>query len=419
MSTVEPPAIDLSPSPSAATATFPAQQPIGHRPSGHRLHLPYLDGLRGCAALFVVLHHAYLNAFADCPDIVPGPLRFLTNLFLRGQYGVDVFIVLSGYCLMLPLSQSGGGLPGGAVRFFLRRGRRILPAYYAALALCLLTYAMIPALRQPGGTRHDEALPAFAGAPLLAHVGLVHNLSGAWALKIDPPMWSVATEWQIYFVFALVLVPLWRRLGVVPALLTAVLLGQAPQLLVRLVLLVVPISDPSSVPTGRFDSACFWFLGLFALGMVASEVSFALARWAVVCRRQVPWRWVAALLVLGGLAAVALCPEVASYPVSADYGAGVVTAVVLVFCTRSARAGSAAKLLTLFQSGPAVALGKFSYSLYLTHWPVLALVQIVALSLGASPPLCLLVLGFVGVPLSLILAYGFYLAFERPFLRVR
>jgi hypothetical protein len=50
---------------------------------------------------------------------------------------------------------------------------------------------------------------------------------------------------------------------------------------------------------------------------------------------------------------------------------------------------------------------------------VLALLQIISIQWGAGRLVCLLLLGLVGVPLSLALAYAFYLAFERPFLRVK
>jgi peptidoglycan/LPS O-acetylase OafA/YrhL len=181
---------------------------------------------------------------------------------------------------------------------------------------------------------------------------------------------------------------------------------------------MAPWGESSSASSGRFGSACFWFIGLFALGMVAAELNFSASRWAAACRR-LPWGLIALLCGVGGLAAVALCPDLASYPVTADYGAGVVTAAVLVYCSRCAQNGSPPMILALFESRPVVLLGKFSYSLYLTHWLVLALVQIVAMQWGAGPTACLLFLGLVGTPLSLGVAYAFYLAFERPFLRAK
>jgi peptidoglycan/LPS O-acetylase OafA/YrhL len=366
-----------------------------------RLRLPYLDGLRGLAALFVVLHHAYYNVVWDKPDAVPGWVRVFSDVLLDGHYGVDVFIVLSGYCLMLPLSRSGGPLPGGVRGFFLRRARRILPAYFAALALCLALYAAVPALREPGGTRQDLALPVFDGPSLLAHALLAHNLDKEWANTIDPPMWSVATEWQIYFLFALLLVPLWRRLGIFHALVVAVAVGCAASLL-----------------TDRFAAACFWFSGLFALGMLAAEVNFSPARWAAFYRRAVPWGTLAAVLVIGGVAGLRWGRQLLrGHLILTGFYVGLATMVLLVSCTRAALGQPRPRLLRFLESRPLALLGAISYSLYLVHWPILALLQRFALDRGFGTQGCLLLLMAAGVPLSLAAAYLCYLAFERPFLR--
>ena len=73
------------------------------------MRVKFLDGMRGLAALYVVLHHAYLEVadkaqFASIVDAL-GPARLL---FDSGKLSVDVFIVLSGYVLMLPVMRSGG-----------------------------------------------------------------------------------------------------------------------------------------------------------------------------------------------------------------------------------------------------------------------------------------------------------------------
>ena len=101
-----------------------------------RAHLDHLDGVRGLAALFVVLHHAWLLTADHFPIAAEtGLLGLLTNWLLYGHLAVDVFIVLSGFCLILPVARSGGALAGGAAGFYRRRARRILPPYFAALTI--------------------------------------------------------------------------------------------------------------------------------------------------------------------------------------------------------------------------------------------------------------------------------------------
>src|SRR5438270_2616521 len=101
------------------------------RPPAPRL--PFLDGLRGLAAVYVVLHHAAMMVPPAGLGGVGSAARFV---FRHGHYAVAVFIVLSGYCLMLPVARDPcGRLPGGVVGYLGRRARRILPPYYAALGL--------------------------------------------------------------------------------------------------------------------------------------------------------------------------------------------------------------------------------------------------------------------------------------------
>jgi peptidoglycan/LPS O-acetylase OafA/YrhL len=70
-----------------------------------KIRLVYLDGLRGLAALYVVLFHVY----QECSDMgkISPQLRSALRFIGEGEVAVSVFIVLSGYCLMLPVVQSG------------------------------------------------------------------------------------------------------------------------------------------------------------------------------------------------------------------------------------------------------------------------------------------------------------------------
>src|SRR5205807_7495201 len=117
-----------------------------------------------------------------------GPWRHLLFLALFGRLAVALFIVISGFCLMLPVSRRELDLRGGVPRFFAKRARRILPPYYASIVLALLL------------------LPVRVGKwDLLSHLLLIQNLDPTRAVAINGVLWSIAVEWQIYFWFPLFL----------------------------------------------------------------------------------------------------------------------------------------------------------------------------------------------------------------------
>jgi len=392
------------------SVSAPALSPTSPKPP--RLRLDYLDGLRGLAALYVVMHHAYygLTAEASLPPIVAK----LTYWLYLGHSAVDIFIVLSGYCLMLPVVRSGR-LSGGMSEFIRRRARRILPPYFAALVLSLLAIALLPALRD---LSHPDALwnvslPAFTPGVLVSHLLLIHNFNPDWHSKIDYPMWSVATEWQIYFLFPLILLPVWKRLGTGAAVVVGFVIGLVPLFLFF----------------DRLSGVSPQFLGLFALGMAAADLNFS-GKPALARRREsVPWGGLSAGL-LAALVLVSLkhfsWPEAVALK---DILVGAATACLLVACTRSLTRrqetatdqrpetrGHGSWALRLMESRPAVWLGTFSYSLYLVHAPVLALCQAALRPLHLAPTSGLCVMLAAGVPLALLASYLFHLAFEKPFL---
>ena len=106
-----------------------------------------LDALRGLAALAVFVCHivAYWGALG-----FPHAVIAISQV---GAHGVDVFVVLSGFVLMLPLVAEGRTLNVG--QFYGRRMWRILPAYWTALAFAAVL-AVGPTWPSGRGTaRHD------------------------------------------------------------------------------------------------------------------------------------------------------------------------------------------------------------------------------------------------------------------------
>jgi len=370
------------------------------RQGAPRVHLAYLDGLRALAASYVVGFHAVLGfGGAD----LTGAWRALRRAFAFGHEAVAVFIVLSGYCLMLPVVRSRGGtreVPLGP--FMGRRAFRILPPYFAALAGSLALLALVPALRAPhSGTIWDDSLPGLELGAVVSHLLVVHNWFPAWSYQINGPLWSVASEWQIYFLFPLLLLPSWRRFGALPTLGIAAVIGYAPLWLV---------SAPAKV-------AIPWYVLLFTLGMLAAAIGFSDQPSFERLRQGGRWQLWCSLFWLGCLGfALGLGQVWFAHKPVADLLVGLATTLLLIYLTGRAASENRGRLLALLESRALVGLGHFSYSLYLTHLPVLALVYFALRPLGWSPGQLSLALLLFGALASLIVAYAFHVAIERRFI---
>ena len=146
-----------------------------------------LDGLRGIAALGIVVLHVWMFDHGDAhggfdprtaPDMAINELRL----------GVVLFFVLSGFLLYRPfLAAAHGERPFPALRAYAqRRAARVLPAYWFALAG---SYALLAWLDHPLRATSGE-LPVF----LL----FGQNYLADTAKHLDPPMWSLGVEVSFY-----------------------------------------------------------------------------------------------------------------------------------------------------------------------------------------------------------------------------
>ncbi len=370
-----------------------------------RLRLNFLDGLRGLAALYVMLAHVFsITAYGDDGKIstsLPPAFVWATRGLCFPHYAVAVFIVLSGFCLMLPVARATDrSLPGGLLGFAKRRARRILPPYYVALTFVLaILFASHRLVKHTGGGATD-----LSAADIGTHFLLIHNLFSRYTMQIDIPMWSVAWEWQIYFFFALLLLPVWRRFGSVWTLALAFTLGFLPMAL-------LPAAS-------NLNWTSPWYLGLFALGMAAAD--------ALCCPNSGPFRRLqdtrflslsSGLLAAGLVVLATVQPSwFSSFNWLGDLYIGLFAALLILACAHLSKPNSLNMVVRGLESRPLMTLGAFSYSLYLVHFPVLIKMQDILHKHGASHLAQFFALLCVGVPLCLGLAYLFHLAFERPFM---
>jgi peptidoglycan/LPS O-acetylase OafA/YrhL len=358
--------------------------------------LLYVDGVRALAALYVVVTHAILVAApahygSRTEGARPGWLP-------PGHFAVAVFIVVSGFCLTLPVVRRDGRLAGGVRSFYRARARRILPPYYAALGLTLVLIWTV--IGQETGTFWDYSVPVTI-AGYVGNALLVQDVVGF--AQVSVPFWSIAVELQIYLLFPLLLL-CWRKLGARRTVFYVVLLSYVAMIATYVVGPVGPVFLPGTT---------LHFIGLFTLGMAAAWMATSdRARWAEA-RERVPWSVLAA--------GFAVCAVVLGFAAGSRLGGvtpflelpiGLFAATVLVAASRPTRSS---RLRGFLGSRPLAFVGLFSYSLYLIHAPLLQAewqYGLRPLHLGSAATSALL--GALGIPLVLAAAFLFFRLFELP-----
>jgi peptidoglycan/LPS O-acetylase OafA/YrhL len=350
--------------------------------AGHRI--PGLDGIRGLAALYVVVHHCWLLAFPGYPaNSGPGWLGWL----IHGRFAVVVFITLSGFSLAISPARNAWRL-GGPLRYAQRRARRILPAYWAALTVSALIAAIVP------------SLPLSAPPTLRSMV--VHSLllqDVAAAPTPNGAFWSIAVEAGLYLAFPL-LVLTRRRFGPT-ATLTAVTIP-----VVTAGLLFPDLSMGPKAIGYTLELAPVFTLGVLAAGVVSASDRI----------RRLPWLGLAALAGAPALTLVML--RGSAWTVAHYYWLDLAVGPAIALFLAALATHRPSRLLRLLDCRPLHNLGGFSYSLYLIHMPIVALISTLIVEPRTASHLATFGLTVVlALPLCLTAARLFAAVFETPFRR--
>jgi peptidoglycan/LPS O-acetylase OafA/YrhL len=385
---------DIREPPQAATATAapPARAMAATRPG----RVVGLDGLRGLAALFVVFNHIFERAWPGYPA---NPAPFWAAWLVYGRGAVAIFIVLSGFSLGLGPARSGWRFK--SLRTYAhRRAWRILPPYWAALAFSLVMTWYV--LAQPGW-------PVPNGKSVVVYGFLVQDAfsqghhAGFWSAGApNRAFWSIAIEAQLYILLPLLLL-LVRRVS-----------ARAMVALVTVIVVTIGLLGPH-VPLMKGPLVTFApdLAVLFAVGLLAAGIVTAGER-----IRSRPWL---------GYALAATVPVIALMVVKGSAWSNLnlfwldLAWAPAIGCLLAAIATSRPRPVVRFlDSRLPRSLGSCSYSLYLTHMPIVIAVSY-GLVLGrvATGTPTFFVLAAILVPVTVGFARLFAAAFEIPFQRHR
>jgi peptidoglycan/LPS O-acetylase OafA/YrhL len=356
-------------------------------PSLNPSRITGLDGIRGLAALYVVVYHIYLRAW---PGAAAAHAPLWADWFGYGRFAVIVFITLSGFSLALGPARSGWRFT--SLRGFARRRSwRILPPYWAALGFSLVMVWFV--LPQPGW-----ALPN--GKSVIVYGLLVQDAVPAGSP--NRAFWSIAIEAQLYILLPLLLLIV-RRVSAL-----------AMAALVAAIVVTLGLLGPHVALT---NDALLQFTPdlavLFAVGVLAAGIVTARER-----VRSQPWAWYALAATVPVIVLISLKDTVWS---NLNLFWLDLAWAPAIGCMLAAIATSRPRpVIRFLNTRPLRSLGSFSYSLYLTHLPI-----VIAVSYGlvlprvASGTPAFFVLVAILVPTTVCFARLFAAVFELPFQRHR
>lgn len=314
-----------------------------------------LDALRGLAALGVVLFHYYYHVFE-----VLGPEERMNLFFVYGQYGVELFFMISGFVIFMSLERTKR-----AADFVVSRFARLFPVYWLSIGV---TTAVVWMFGLPG--REVSGMHTLINLTMLTEFANVPKVDGAfWTLTLELCFYVLAGV--AWFSGALKQFHLCATVS-----LAGLVAGQ-------LVTEGLGVAVPWKVST-------FLLLGyghLFLLGMVLYT------HW----KDEADWRSVALGLGCIGLA----------------FFQGVLVGCLVIGFTGmflAIRAG----WLRFLAVRPLLFLGAISYSLYIVHQNAGFVVLRELTDLGMSWPLAQLVVLGLAILVAAAMTYGV----ERPTARV-
>jgi peptidoglycan/LPS O-acetylase OafA/YrhL len=311
----------------------------------YRAHVPALDGLRGIAILAFFFYHYARGAGEHTSSTV---VRAASTAFGFGWTGVDLFFVLSGFLITGILYDTLGD-PGYFKKFYVRRMLRIFPIYYLMIAIFL---ALTPVLKFHWRPAHLFFL-VYLGYP----AALVWPyLIGVSSMVAITHLWSLSVEEQFYIVWPWII----SKLRSPTRILRACVVIATSALVLRA---VICASSPLGVT---------WAYAFLLCRMDTIATGAAIAILVRGPLRENLQRWAPFIAISAAIAIIAICIVRRSVDhddlVVATIGFSIIAVMYGALLVLALREGT--WLAGLLSLSILRMFGKYSYGLYLYHFPL-------------------------------------------------
>ena len=311
---------------------------------------PDIDGLRAVAVIAVILFH--LNA-----NWLPG-----------GFLGVDIFFVISGYLIGGILYRELSTGTFSLKRFYLRRMRRILPAFFAVVVFTLIVGAqlMVPGRDEWNTARSSAKWSVFFGGNFFSALNTDYFTP---TVEVQPlnHLWSLAVEEQFYFIYPLIL---WAIMGIIKRILPPASSSLTRCVNVVLTALAIASFALAFLPISLHGTALVpYYLPHLRFGelLIGAILAVAVAQGNLQPSAKTA-TFVGSLSILVLIACLVL-----PFPNTTPWFPGFAAALPCIASAGIIYAGARPYWFASALSHRAVVfVGKISYSLYLWHWPLLA-----------------------------------------------
>lgn len=316
--------------------------------TGNLLYRPEIDGLRAIAVGAVLLFHLD-------PRLAPG-----------GFVGVDIFFVISGFLITSIIAKSAGDGGFSFGDFYLRRIRRIAPAYFVVVVATLAAgcVLMLPADRAQ--LARSASWSALASANLFFWLNIDTGYFADDSRQLPLlHLWSLGVEEQFYLLWPALLIA-WRRL-----------------LPLRWLLPAIAVLCVASFALAQREAALAPAFAYYMLPPRAGELGVG-ALLALTPVREVrrdgglvhEFVAIAGLLLM--LWAICMLDDSSHFP-----GWNALLPCLGAALVIAADSRRRCVVLAPLRWKPVVGMGLISYSLYLWHWPILAFMRYVGIHLDA------------------------------------
>jgi peptidoglycan/LPS O-acetylase OafA/YrhL len=288
----------------------------------------YIDGCRAVAILAVIFYHVLL-AYEPWAQTYP-----LIHSLSLGMHGIDLFFVISGFCLSYPIlaaQHRQGKILFRIDRFFAKRFVRLIPPYYVVLCFYVVVFLGLRVFHEQIPTA-IETIQNLNAKQIVAQFLMLDRKTHF----ADGVFWTLCIEFRWYILFPILLL-LWQHSK------------RAYGLLMIALIIAYHFTRATSIDCGTLPA--------FMLGIVAAD-------WQInghILRKYAPL-----FIPITFCLAELLAPHMPDWDMAPTNTGWHLLCFFFVVA-----AGSWTPLRMLLETSVFVYIGLISYSLYLVHHPII------------------------------------------------